>query len=875
MKLTLKVLETDYTDNIESIRLEQHAEGILQAALPSVVMVIRLSTVVPDTVKPPNNVVWGVGNKSLTTYIQKITRTKHGTEIRTAPRPVKAFDQFIPGLFTPSSEWRQLFSTGSLQVDDNLIDYGQQTYINSEEQALLGLVHTAKQQSMVENTVPAPWASKSDYIGLTYQTIRQLQTVAEFNASQKPNVAKYQIDYEDVVSEEDYNSQVDPNIIVTSKLGQKKPGASYTYTSTTDWANALQEVKLHECATGNCYGVSILTGSGTSAKSTLYMSDGSVYSVSGYILGVTPEAYYVYVPSSSTKGTISIIRFSDGAIISDTPIVNFPYPLTHRILENLSTHDEAVRLRQTLRDTTYPCDIILMGRPQALSTTGILLGFSRFTEVSGITGLAVVTSTTPELVTALKDSWLLGTYASTDRMTATYGKQGTIVRLQVRYDGAIFSGYQIYSGSNDVTVYPVSAAPTSTYLRLTGYSTSSPNYRYGEPQASPMVTPPIQWRSISGDSAYMGWVTGFSDTIVKKQGTDFAWRTLKSKVEYANSTINGRSVQMKYIISQTVSVLIFGGGASGEQRTLVIESSPLPQNTYDLHTIETPTGNSGEYSKLHLPFLLQGGNQSWALIPTDKTRLKIQVSALRVATVRSNSITLAPGVEASASGSIYYTHNNRPQPGHKYYIALEVLAPQGIQATKASYAWGSEEYSSPTPTVVLSLNNLSASSQWRKVSSIAAVPADYTPESTPGPGVYSENATNSWSFRHPTLVDLTETFGAGNEPTKEWCDSNLEYTDYTMLSNNSLDSQISSYKWSLSNASFDTELKDEKFKIDNDDFIIPQIGCPILYQREDGGEYEEGIILGFDQQFEGNTELYVDVLLLGQPKPWSNSRLTQ
>lgn len=872
MKLTLKVWDTDYTDNIESIRLEQHAEGILQAALPSAVMVIRLSTVVPDTVKPPNSVRWGVGNKSITTHIQKITRTKHGTEIRTAPHPVQAFDQFIPGLFTPSGQWRALFSAYNLQVDNELIDYGQQTYINSKEQALLGLVHTAKQQSMVENTVPAPWASKSDYISLTYQTIRQLQTVAEFNASQKPNVAKYQIDYEDVVSEEDYNSQVDPSIIVTSKLGQKKPGVSYTYTSTTNWVNALQEVKLHECATGNCYGVSTISGSGTSAKSTLHMSDGSVYTVSGYILGVTPEAYYVYVPNSSTQGAISVVRFSDGVVVSVVVVNNFSYPLTHRILENLATHDEAVMLRQTLDDTTYPCDMILFGRPQPIAN-GILLGLSRYRDAAGSTVLALVTTTNSDLVAALTDSWLIGTYASTSSVLVTYGKRGKIVSLTVNYNGGISTGFRIYSDTNDALVYPVSAAPAST-LRLTGYSTSSPNYRYGEPQASPMITPPIQWKSISGDSAYMGWAVGFLDTIVKKQGADFAWRPRTSLAEYASSTVDSRSVQMKYIISQTVSVMIFGGGASGEQRTLVIESSPLPENIYDLHTIETPTGNSGEYSKLHLPFLLQGGNQSWALIPTDKTRLKIQVSALRVAAVRSNSITLASGVEASASGDIYYTHNDRPQPGHKYYIALEVLAPQGIQATKASYAWGSEQYSSLAHPVVLPLNNLSASSQWRKVSHIAAIPADYTPAYTPGPGVYSENATSPWSFRRPTLVDLTETFGAGNEPTKEWCDANLEYTDYTMLSSNALNSQISSYSWSLSNASFDTELKDEKFKIDNDDFIIPQIGCPILYQREDGGEYEEGIILGFDQQFEGNTELYVDVLLLGQPKPWSNSRLT-
>ncbi|MBE6161808.1 MAG: hypothetical protein E7158_06290 [Firmicutes bacterium] len=27
------------------------------------------------------------------------------------------------------------------------------------------------------------------------------------------------------------------------------------------------------------------------------------------------------------------------------------------------------------------------------------------------------------------------------------------------------------------------------------------------------------------------------------------------------------------------------------------------------------------------------------------------------------------------------------------------------------------------------------------------------------------------------MVDLTEAFGAGNEPTQQWCDENIEYFD--------------------------------------------------------------------------------------------------
>lgn len=30
-----------------------------------------------------------------------------------------------------------------------------------------------------------------------------------------------------------------------------------------------------------------------------------------------------------------------------------------------------------------------------------------------------------------------------------------------------------------------------------------------------------------------------------------------------------------------------------------------------------------------------------------------------------------------------------------------------------------------------------------------------------------------------TIIDLTETFGSGNEPDKEWCDRNIDYFDGT------------------------------------------------------------------------------------------------
>lgn len=40
-------------------------------------------------------------------------------------------------------------------------------------------------------------------------------------------------------------------------------------------------------------------------------------------------------------------------------------------------------------------------------------------------------------------------------------------------------------------------------------------------------------------------------------------------------------------------------------------------------------------------------------------------------------------------------------------------------------------------------------------------------------------ATGNLYFDGLVIVDLTETFGAGNEPDKNWCDKNINYFEGT------------------------------------------------------------------------------------------------
>jgi len=43
-------------------------------------------------------------------------------------------------------------------------------------------------------------------------------------------------------------------------------------------------------------------------------------------------------------------------------------------------------------------------------------------------------------------------------------------------------------------------------------------------------------------------------------------------------------------------------------------------------------------------------------------------------------------------------------------------------------------------------------------------------------------AISQYYYDDVFLIDLTATFGAGNEPTKAWCDANLNYVeDYSFV----------------------------------------------------------------------------------------------
>lgn len=832
MKLTFKISGNDFTDYVESIRLENHAEGIIQSNIPSLVFIVILSTKLSSyDADVQDEILFGVNYKSIRLNIVKISRGKETTEIRA--EWIKPSNSFLKGCFS-LNDLDLLY----LDYNSDLKRKGQQIYINKLEDIPLGITITSYKQTMIDNNLPNPFFSKSEMHNTSSYVIRQLRTLSEFNSANLSltdayRTSKVEIDYDDVIQEEEITSRVDPTAISISKLKEKIEGMSFKYLPTKTWSNTFDEIRLYECESANAYGIGIITGSGTTAKTELHMSDGSIYTIKGIVGGVTPEWYYRCYTDDLITYKVELCRFSDNSVIHSISAVENISGGSNKILDDIATHNEVIRIRQNQSRDTNPADLIFFGKPSGEANL-LFLGASYYKNSQGDKNFRLIPlslNTYPEM----RNTWFLGShiYDTDNYVTVRYGKQGAIIDIKINYDGDILE-YNYISNMDDTLVYPISSA-NSPWISLTGVKVqgTSKVLIYGK-----YTNGDITWSSLPDENAQIGWfIKGNQDiSIIVKTNESFEWRDRRYIESFARTHINLENQEkLLQIITYSNSILIKGTGVSNSYNTVILEASPLPQNTYNLDEITVETGNVGESEITRLPFVLQGGNQALPLVPTNKTRLSVQTSAIKFTKYGSYSIRMTSGNLMYAIGRIQSIYNTQPQPNHKYYMSVEINAPSGIFSTNASFAWGAEEDISPHP-ILVDLNNTPATSldEWVKKSVLVQIPSSFS-EYVSDPGVVSNNASASWEFRYPMIIDLTEKFGQGNEPSKEWCDENLELDDGNMLENYSLEAVDQAWKNKrgaiLSPLYYPLRYITKKFKIDNEDLILPQIGTPVLYHR--------------------------------------------
>lgn len=111
-------------------------------------------------------------------------------------------------------------------------------------------------------------------------------------------------------------------------------------------------------------------------------------------------------------------------------------------------------------------------------------------------------------------------------------------------------------------------------------------------------------------------------------------------------------------------------------------------------------------------------------------------------------------------------------PSHKYYARVEVY--QETKAGTVDIYWPINE-----PSFFSGLSG--PAGQWNMLSAVNT--RDKFPAGNYQMRIDYNNQANAASmwFDGLMLVDLTATFGAGNEPDKAWCDANIPFTDSTVM----------------------------------------------------------------------------------------------
>lgn len=164
---------------------------------------------------------------------------------------------------------------------------------------------------------------------------------------------------------------------------------------------------------------------------------------------------------------------------------------------------------------------------------------------------------------------------------------------------------------------------------------------------------------------------------------------------------------------------------------------------------------------------------------------------------------------ANGSGTSMMTQAMpKPIANHKYYGALRWrTAGSSFSAADARFEWYHSDAGGET--MVFAQKNMATSGRWVLLSSIQSL---------------SSIASGDWQLRNFTvnstddswctrlmIIDLTDTFGAGNEPTKEWCDANIrEHETYvnsgSVLSNITTTNFTATYFASAGSCSFQNYL---------------------------------------------------------------------
>ena len=153
------------------------------------------------------------------------------------------------------------------------------------------------------------------------------------------------------------------------------------------------------------------------------------------------------------------------------------------------------------------------------------------------------------------------------------------------------------------------------------------------------------------------------------------------------------------------------------------------------------------------------GNENWAFSGVE---LVSNVSASG-----KNSIQFSPSITAMSTQTIM-----TPIAGHIYYGGLEFLSTKTFTAADNRFEWFLTDAAN---SLMVFANKRDQTETWKRLTARLSLDA-------PNSGNwiirnFFVNASEKAYADDLFILDLTEIYGAGNEPPKEWCDQNIKYFD--------------------------------------------------------------------------------------------------
>ena len=136
---------------------------------------------------------------------------------------------------------------------------------------------------------------------------------------------------------------------------------------------------------------------------------------------------------------------------------------------------------------------------------------------------------------------------------------------------------------------------------------------------------------------------------------------------------------------------------------------------------------------------------------------------------------LSPNTTAMSTQTLSST---APVLNHKYYGSIMYKTASGLTAADNRFEWYNTDNSD---ALMVFANKKDTQGKWERLSGIGQITSTSYLDKSWYVRNFMVNATTNSYVDEVMIVDLTETFGAGNEPTKEWCDENINYFEGTTI----------------------------------------------------------------------------------------------